>query len=446
METLLVKLKNFLIIYLLGLFGVHKFLGGNKKWGFIYLFTFGLFGLGWIYDLFACLFYPGDYIHKKPLKQEQKGLRGQQLNQNIPSKTDSQLNNYNVASIVREQMRRMDEKVEYVKYNTSDNLNSENKADEKVANITVPERVDNYALEEVIEKEMSYSKVLPIKVSKLGTIFDPSLVAQKGDELYFTIEKYIDDPQYKVRAYTRKLTADTATIDFLVYKRFEFSDDIKIIDEDYSLVYLNTSERVKGAMYTKPGNELVLDYFNDDRITVTDRKIGYELGDISKKESKKIEEYLYEDDYIIKSTLKSCKQRTDYHPAEIIVNVKIYDFNKYLYPKTQKKEEDFCNAIVERAILEKNAMGMFETENHNHEYTVLLYENKEILKVSCNRRNKWIKVMMPKSLVEKYKDNTLFNVQKNSPYWQMNFDENSTVEIQDIILDCFVVLKGVGYE
>ena len=36
-----------------GYFGVHKFYEGNKKMGLIYLFTLGLFGIGWIVDIFA---------------------------------------------------------------------------------------------------------------------------------------------------------------------------------------------------------------------------------------------------------------------------------------------------------------------------------------------------------------------------------------------------------
>lgn len=40
----------FLCIFL-GYFGVHHFYAGNKKKGLIYLFTFGLFGLGWLFDI-----------------------------------------------------------------------------------------------------------------------------------------------------------------------------------------------------------------------------------------------------------------------------------------------------------------------------------------------------------------------------------------------------------
>ena len=40
----------FLLVYVFGIFGVHKFVDGNKKQGIIYLCTLGLCGFGWIYD------------------------------------------------------------------------------------------------------------------------------------------------------------------------------------------------------------------------------------------------------------------------------------------------------------------------------------------------------------------------------------------------------------
>ena len=41
---------DFLICFFLGILGVHKFRQGKIGWGVLYLCTFGLFGVGWIYD------------------------------------------------------------------------------------------------------------------------------------------------------------------------------------------------------------------------------------------------------------------------------------------------------------------------------------------------------------------------------------------------------------
>ena len=43
--------KDLLIVIIGGPFGIHKFINGDIKMGIIYLFTFGLFGIGWIIDI-----------------------------------------------------------------------------------------------------------------------------------------------------------------------------------------------------------------------------------------------------------------------------------------------------------------------------------------------------------------------------------------------------------
>lgn len=45
------KQIRLLIVIFLGIFGVHKFIDKDYKMGFIYLFTGGLFGIGWIIDI-----------------------------------------------------------------------------------------------------------------------------------------------------------------------------------------------------------------------------------------------------------------------------------------------------------------------------------------------------------------------------------------------------------
>ena len=60
-----VRVKNkwvaFLLCLFLGGLGVHKFYEGKIGMGILYLFTAGLFGIGWLIDLFVILAKPTTY-------------------------------------------------------------------------------------------------------------------------------------------------------------------------------------------------------------------------------------------------------------------------------------------------------------------------------------------------------------------------------------------------
>lgn len=58
------KWVAFLLCLFLGMFGGHKFYEGKIGMGIVYLFTGGLFGIGWLIDCIALLFKPNPYyIH-----------------------------------------------------------------------------------------------------------------------------------------------------------------------------------------------------------------------------------------------------------------------------------------------------------------------------------------------------------------------------------------------
>ena len=57
------RMKNKWVAFLLCLFlGVHKFYEGKVGMGILYLFTVGLFGIGWFIDCIALLFKPNPYF------------------------------------------------------------------------------------------------------------------------------------------------------------------------------------------------------------------------------------------------------------------------------------------------------------------------------------------------------------------------------------------------
>lgn len=56
------KWVAFLLCLFLGFFGIHKFYEGKIGMGILYIFTFGLFGIGWIVDLIILLLKPNPYF------------------------------------------------------------------------------------------------------------------------------------------------------------------------------------------------------------------------------------------------------------------------------------------------------------------------------------------------------------------------------------------------
>ena len=61
-----IRAKNkwvaFFLCFFLGWIGAHKFYEGRTGLGILYLFTFGLFGFGWIIDCIVLLFKPNPYF------------------------------------------------------------------------------------------------------------------------------------------------------------------------------------------------------------------------------------------------------------------------------------------------------------------------------------------------------------------------------------------------
>lgn len=59
------RMKNkwtaFSLCLFLGFIGAHKFYEGKVGMGILYIFTVGLFGIGWLIDLIAILFKPNPY-------------------------------------------------------------------------------------------------------------------------------------------------------------------------------------------------------------------------------------------------------------------------------------------------------------------------------------------------------------------------------------------------
>ena len=55
------KLAALLLCILFGFFGAHKFYEGKNTMGIIYVFTFGLFFIGWVVDIIILAYKPNIY-------------------------------------------------------------------------------------------------------------------------------------------------------------------------------------------------------------------------------------------------------------------------------------------------------------------------------------------------------------------------------------------------
>ena len=55
------KWISFLLCLFLGYFGAHKFYEGKSGMGILYIFTFGLLGIGWLIDMIVILCKPNPY-------------------------------------------------------------------------------------------------------------------------------------------------------------------------------------------------------------------------------------------------------------------------------------------------------------------------------------------------------------------------------------------------
>ena len=55
------KWVAFFLCFFLGYLGIHKFYEERILLGIVYLLTGGLFGIGWLIDIFVLLFKPNPY-------------------------------------------------------------------------------------------------------------------------------------------------------------------------------------------------------------------------------------------------------------------------------------------------------------------------------------------------------------------------------------------------
>lgn len=75
--------SELIITILLGWLGIHHFCDKNYVLGFIYFITFGLFGFGWIYDIYSCIYYNSEKFNDIKNNIKDNTEKCNELNQHI---------------------------------------------------------------------------------------------------------------------------------------------------------------------------------------------------------------------------------------------------------------------------------------------------------------------------------------------------------------------------
>jgi TM2 domain-containing membrane protein YozV len=93
-----------IITILFGWFGFHKFIDGELKLGTIYFFTFGLFGIGWFYDIYSCFYYNSESFNKIKESIKENTDKCNELNEHIEELKNSYIDvkhiDYGIANYI----------------------------------------------------------------------------------------------------------------------------------------------------------------------------------------------------------------------------------------------------------------------------------------------------------------------------------------------------------
>lgn len=203
------KLTTLILCIMLGFIGIHHFYCGNIKRGFLYLFTFGLFGLGWFVDIIILLIMN---LGKQNSKKMATGL-----NSNYVTKNISVTSSYTVAN------NPYANAVPYEAYSTSYSSRKTN----KIVNDYIVFDTETTGLEPEIDKIIELSAIKFINNKEVDRF---SMLVNPNQEIDSFITSLTGIKQQDLNS--------QPTINYVLPKFFEFI-------EDYTLVAHNAPFDIK---------------------------------------------------------------------------------------------------------------------------------------------------------------------------------------------------------
>lgn len=406
----MIKLKNFLIVLFFGLFGVHKFIAGDLKTGFLYLFTGGLFTLGWFVDMLMCWVYDGDYIYKDKDNNKTSSI----ANASTPS-ADSLVLAASLNGSVSSDSR-------YVSY-----FKDKYHIDDYYLLTTYRIKVNN-------NPNINYRTLEP-QVDSYDTYIDDTCDENTKKEL----EYYGHNSDYLVKSrfiFINRVES-LATLHIAVYKKEALSSKNLILNKTCRLVYVNKSERQEAILFTEKQEEVEIEPNGVGRIIITAHNWhGGEMGEISVADSKEILPYLT-NEFVhivtVEKTLCSAK------PYGALINFKIYARSKDIHISNEISEKEICDRFVSYIAENDNIdAGLIDIVNKSSNYSTITYKHCDILRIKWTDQEKWIRFFMSPSMKEKYLDRDVFEDQhnKNESFWIKHFSAYTEPEtFSDIVLD-----------
>lgn len=257
-----------LVTVFLGYFGVHKFMEKKNKIGFLYLFTFGLFGIGWIFDGVKSIYQLiNSYINKTT---------------KLPIFIDS---NYLFEELIEDYA---------LKYKYEKNI-----AGVEYRNLEFKTLSNNFINFEFEENEFDNKSIkLMLNNIHLGYIY------KNDDMIRDMIYNYSNNPEWKIVAWLKKIDELNKKLSYQIafYKKLNEADCLLNFNASLTKITKKSedylSSRHDNLNLLDENDSVLFETQSDSDLILVTNSFYEEIGELSEKISNQLSQYL-EGNYII---------------------------------------------------------------------------------------------------------------------------------------------------